>query len=147
MVRRTWSRDPFQPWREEVERFFSSHLPGVHFQSDRRSGENDPAVNLWETEGELQAEVELPGVKQDDLDILVVGGELTIKGQRGPAPNSSQAFHRRERTSGSFQRTIRLPVDVDSSKVEATLSDGILQVKLPKAEAAKPRKIPVQAAR
>jgi HSP20 family protein len=104
-------------------------------------------VNLWETEGELQAEVELPGVKQDDLDILVVGGELTIKGQRGPAPNSSQAFHRRERTSGSFQRTIRLPVDVDSSKVEATLSDGILQVKLPKAEAAKPRKIPVQAAR
>lgn len=143
MVRRNWSRDPFQPWREEVERFFSSHFPGF-VGGDSNRGENDPAVNLWETEGELMAEVELPGVKQDDLEILVVGGELTIKGQRGSAANGAQAFHRRERTAGAFQRTIRLPFDVDSAKVQATLRDGVLQITLPKAEAAKPRKIPVQ---
>lgn len=144
MVRRHWSRDPFQPWREEVERFFSSHWPNV-FQGDGGRGENDPAVNLWETEGELMAEAELPGVRQEDLEILVVGGELTIKGQRGQAANGSRAYHRRERTTGPFQRTIRLPIDVDSSKVEATLREGVLQIRLPKAEAAKPRKIPVHA--
>ncbi len=141
MVRRFRSRDPFQPWREEVERFFSSHFPAAG-EASRSQGE--PAINLWESNGELFAEAELPGVKQEDLEVLVAGGELTIKGQRHAPVNGSQAFHRRERTAGDFQRTIRLPVDVDSSKVEATLRDGVLNISLPTAEAARPRKIPVQ---
>jgi len=141
MVRHNRSRDPFQPWREEVERFFSTHFPAAG-QAVR--GQEQPAVNLWETNGELYAEAELPGVKQEDLEVLVAGGELTIKGQRPMPANGSQAFHRRERTAGAFQRTIRLPVDVDASKVEATLHDGVLSITLPTAEAARPRKIPVQ---
>jgi HSP20 family protein len=92
------------------------------------------------------AELELPGVTQENLEILVVGGELTVKGQRGSAAKGSEAFHRRERSTGTFERTFRLPKDVDSSKVEATLRDGVLTIKLPKAEAAKPRKIAVQTA-
>ncbi|MBL9125058.1 MAG: Hsp20/alpha crystallin family protein [Planctomycetaceae bacterium] len=142
MVRRSWTRDPFQPWREEVERFFSTHFPAA---GEMVRGPGDPAINLWEDQGELYAEAELPGVKQDDLEVLVVGGELTIKGQRPAPANGAQAFHRRERNGGPFQRTVRLPVDVDASKVEATLRDGVLTIKLPTAEAAKPRKIPVQA--
>lgn len=142
MVRRNWSRDPFQPWREEVERFFSSHFPGA---AEAVRGQGEPAINLWESNGELFAEAELPGVKQEDLEVLVAGGELTIKGQRPSPTNGAQAFHRRERTAGAFQRTVRLPVDVDATKVEATLRDGVLTISLPTAEAARPRKIPVQA--
>jgi HSP20 family protein len=142
MVRRYRSRDPFQPWREEVERFFSSHFPQA---GEASRGQGEPAINLWEANGELFAEAEMPGVKQEELEVLVAGGELTIKGQRPAPANGSQAFHRRERSAGAFQRTIRLPVDVDSTKVEATLRDGVLTITLPTAEAARPRKIPVQA--
>lgn len=142
MVRRTWSRDPFQPWREEVERFIASHFPAV---AEVAGGGGDPAINLWESRGELFAEAELPGVKQEDLEVLVVGGELTIKGQRPSPSNGAQPFHRRERPAGAFQRTVRLPIDVDASKVQATLRDGVLTISLPMAEAAKPRKIAVQA--
>lgn len=146
MVRRTWSRDPFQPWREEVERFFSQHLPNFPGREALRTA-GDPAVNLWETDAALMAEMELPGVKQDDLELLVVGGELTVSGKRAAPDNGSQRFHRRERLAGDFKRTIRLPIDVDAGKVEATLRDGVLVIVLPKAEAAKPRKIQVQASK
>jgi HSP20 family protein len=100
-------------------------------------------VNVWQSENEVFAEAEIPGVKAEDLDISVVGSELTIKGTRQPAVEQEPAFHRRERGAGSFARVIRLPVDVDPEKVQASLRDGVLTLTLPKAEAAKPRRITV----
>ena len=102
-----------------------------------------PAVNVWQQDDEVFVEAEAPGLKSEDLEISVIGNALTLKGRRPDAPPEKAVFHRRERGVGEFQRVLRLPVEVDGDKVQARLTDGVLLVTLPKAEAAKPRRIPV----
>ncbi len=104
-----------------------------------------PAVNVWENEEVLFAEAEVPGLKLEDLEILVTGNELTIKGERGDEKQEGVTYHRRERGTGTFAGVVRLPVDVDVNKVEARLENGVLTVMLPKAAGALPRKIAVKA--
>ena len=87
---------------------------------------------------------EIPGVTQEDLEILVVGNELTIKGRRGTAEEEDASYHRRERGTGEFSRTVTLPVDIKAEAVDATLKDGVLTLSLPKADEARPRKITVK---
>jgi HSP20 family protein len=105
-----------------------------------------PALNVWEEGDHLFAEAELPGMKMEELDVSVMGRQLTIKGQRAAGPNVNFTYHRRERGVGDFARTITLPVEIDSAAVEATLKDGVLTIKLPKAPEARPRKIDVRTA-
>jgi HSP20 family protein len=102
-----------------------------------------PAVNIWDQGEELMVEMELPGVKSEQIDLSVMGDKLTIKVDRPDVAQEETTFHRRERATGSFTRTITLPCAVNAEKVEADLSQGVLMLKLPKAEAAKPRKINV----
>jgi HSP20 family protein len=102
-----------------------------------------PALNIWEDGDTLVAEAEVPGLTMEDVEVYVVGNELTITGKRSTQTENPE-FHRRERNTGEFTRTLTLPVEIDAQKVEATLRNGILTVKLPKAEAAKPRKIAVK---
>lgn len=103
-----------------------------------------PSLNVWEEGDVVYAEAEVPGVKAEDLDLSVVGRELTVKGNRAAPAPSDAAYHRRERGFGEFSRTVKLPVDVDGEKVEASLVDGVLKIALPKAASAKPRKINVK---
>ncbi|NLG42150.1 MAG: Hsp20/alpha crystallin family protein [Phycisphaerae bacterium] len=100
-----------------------------------------PLVNICDVGEELHVEAELPGVKKEDLEIFALGNELTIKGRWRPAAGDGQTRHRQERPSGEFSRVITLPVEVNEDKVAAELKDGVLSVRLPKVEAAKPRKI------
>ena len=87
----------------------------------------------------------LPGFKMDDVEVLVTDDQLTLRGSRNaPAPEEGRAL-RRERAVGSFERTIGLPVSIDTERVEAKLTNGVLSITLPKAEAARPRKISVRA--
>ncbi len=102
-----------------------------------------PALNIWDEGDALLAEAELPGLKSEDLEILAQGNTLTLKGTRRSADADNSVYHRRERETGEFSRAISLPVDIDAEHVEATLRDGILTLRLPKAEAAKPRKVTV----
>lgn len=104
-----------------------------------------PAVNLWEDGDSLYLEAELPGVGQDDIDISAIGNELTLRGRRSPRQGDNVAYHRQERGAGEFSRAVTLPAEVDADKIEASLKDGVLTLKLPKAEAAKARKIKVKA--
>ena len=104
-----------------------------------------PAVNVWEDEASYHAEVELPGLKLEDLEILVVGPQLTIKGERRVDLPEGATSHRTERVQGAVSRVVRLPNEVDADQVEANLTDGVLSITLPKAEAARPRKIKVVA--
>ncbi len=103
-----------------------------------------PAVNVWEDGDNLYAEAEVPGMSMNDLEILVVGDELTIKGRRNAPAEEKVAYHRQERGCGEFARVLTLPVPVNADRVEATLKDGVLTVTLPKAEEAKPRKINIR---
>jgi HSP20 family protein len=102
-----------------------------------------PALNVWETPEAVFAEAEVPGLKAEDLDVSVVGTDLTIRGKRGEALREGAAFHRQERGAGEFNRVLRLPIEVNADRVEASLKDGVLLIKMPKAESAKPKKIKV----
>ena len=103
-----------------------------------------PALNIWEDEHAFHVEAEVPGMKLEDVEVTLFEGELSIRGERKNLPVEGAAYHRRERGAGSFGRTVRLPVALDAEKVQASMQDGILTITLPKAEAAKPRKISVQ---
>jgi HSP20 family protein len=105
-----------------------------------------PPVNLLEDADRYLLSAELPGVNPEDLDISVKGKQVSLQGERKSAqPPEGVRFHRRERNQAGFSRLIGLPTEVDPDKVEACLENGVLQVVLPKAEAVKPRKIPVSA--
>jgi HSP20 family protein len=103
-----------------------------------------PALNVWDAGEALCVEAEVPGVAQDDLEIFAQGNECPNTAHRGPAEAPDRTFHRQERGAGEFSRVVTLPVEVDSDQVQATLKDGVLSLRLPKAESAKPRKIAVK---
>jgi HSP20 family protein len=104
-----------------------------------------PALNAWEDDASYFVEAELPGMELADLEIVVTGDQLTIKGERKAPAIEQGAWHRRERAFGAFARTLELPAAVDADRVEAKLSSGVLLVQLPKSEKARPRKIEVKA--
>ena len=130
--------------REEMNRLFTGMAPDGAWPW--QSGCGQPAVNVWETDDAVVAELEVPGVKSDQIDIAVVENELTLKIQRPETPADEVTFHRRERPSGPMTRVLRLPVPVDADRVSAELREGVLTVTLPKAESVKPRKINVKTA-
>lgn len=107
-------------------------------------GRSFPALNVWDAGEELFAEAEVPGLKIDDLEILIRGQELTIQGERKVVDREGVTYHRRERGAGSFRSRVELPVEIDVDKVEATLEDGVLTLVMPKASSALPRKIEVK---
>lgn len=105
-----------------------------------------PPMNIWADEENAMITAELPGVKTDDLDISVGGDTLTLTGSRPTEGGDDElTFHRRERWSGNFSRTIQLPFRINADAVDATFSNGILQVTLPRAEADKPHRISISA--
>lgn len=137
---------PLNQLRDEMDRLMEDFFgPASRLHRTQTTNRGFPAMNLWESGDSLVAEAEVPGMKSEDLDISVVGNELTIRGHRQPCGEEGAAYHRRERGLGEFSRSVRLPIDVDGSKVSAELRDGVLRITLPKAEAAKPRKIEVKA--
>ena len=147
----TW--DPFREMlelRRELDRTFDSFVTGRQPGSPRiaflpgRGARQYPLVNTYEDQDNVYVEALAPGVKTDSLDLQYQGTTLTISGEK-PAPevSSEESFHRSERAAGKFVRSIELGVPVDDAKVEASYKNGLLTVKLPKAESAKPRKIVV----
>lgn len=138
---------PMGQLREEVDRLFADFFGNGAGNAGRlATGGGFPALNVWERGEELYVEAEVPGLKVDDVDISVVGGELIIKGKRMDLEEQDAVYHRRERGVGEFHRSVRLPLEVDVETIQAKLTDGVLLITLPKAEAARPRKIQVKTA-
>jgi len=103
-----------------------------------------PAINLTEDENHYYMRAELPGIKSEDLDIQATGNNVTVSGERRiEAEESSARYHRREREAGKFSRVFAMPRNIDAGRVEARLINGILTVKVPKAESARPRRIQI----
>ena len=104
-----------------------------------------PAINIWTNEDGQLISAEMPGVNPDNIDIDVTGDAISISGERKPDDVVRDAtYHRRERSYGSFSRTIQLPYMVDTKNVEANFKNGILIISLPRAEADKPKKITIK---
>ena len=135
------ARNPLHQFRNEMDRLFNGFLG--------QAGETflpallrcQPAVNLWEQDDAMMVELEIPGVVKDQIDVSVVGKELSLRINRPDAESPGVVYHRRERPVGNFSRVLPLPSEVDANRVTAELRDGVLTITLPRAESAKPRKI------
>jgi len=107
------------------------------------AGGNYPRTNLYDHGEKFELIAEVPGLARDDLDVKIQGNYLEISGTREVNAPEGYRVHRSERGSASFTRSLTLPADVDSGKVDATLDNGVLVLIMPKSEAAKPRQIAI----
>lgn len=104
-----------------------------------------PLVNFSEDEGHVYVEALVPGVDPKDVDLSVLRNTVTISGERKPfVEKEGQIVHRSELGSGTFSRTLELPVEIDPEKITARCRDGIMMITLAKAEHAKPKKIDIK---
>ena len=107
-----------------------------------------PVIEVFEKHDKYVVKAELPGIKEDDVDVSVVGDALTIKGKREVESEvKEEDYYCCERSYGSFFRSIALPSNVDTKKIEASFEDGVLEVSLPKTAEVKPKKVAVAAKR
>jgi HSP20 family protein len=135
-------RTPFGQLRREMRDWMAGLLPE---NDDAWFGAPVPSLDLSETPEAVQVRMDVPGVKAADLDVQVNGNLLTISGKREEEKEEkNRTYHRVERSSGSFSRTVTLPCAVDEGKIDAQYKDGILTVALPKTPEAKSRKIEVK---
>jgi len=104
-----------------------------------------PPMNVWGDEEKLVVTAEVPGVSLSTLDVAIVHNTLTIKAARDLEELAEgELYHRQERPSGQYVRTVELPYAINQDKVKATYGAGILRLELPRAEADKPKKISVK---
>src|SRR3972149_6728649 len=138
--------NPFRQLRREMDRLPTGFFPTTFDEFLPGFVRGQPAVNIWDQGEELMVEMEVPGVKSNQIDISVTGAELTVKVERPDLTQEDVIYHRRERPTGIFTRVLQLPCAVDAQRVQADLHEGVLNLSLPKAETAKPRKINVATA-
>jgi HSP20 family protein len=146
LLRRVWPSRPlfenpfseFDQLRREMMRAFDSVVgndvsPGVF-----------PPTNVTQDDDNYYVRAELPGIKAADLSVTALRNRVSIAGKRVISKEGEKvSYHRKERAEGEFSRTVTLPGEVASDKVEARYADGVLQLTLPKAEETKPRQITV----
>lgn len=141
----------FSPWSSDPWRMLDSlragpEAPGPQtaLTARRVRGAPYPAVNVYASAEGYVLVAELPGVDANALDVTTEGHHVTMRGERRIAYEGDVDIHRQERRQGRFRRTFELPEDADVSKVEALYRNGILMLRIPKAESSLPRSIEIQ---
>jgi len=147
MAMKAWvpAARPFAELQREMNRVFDSVF-GRHFRpvGRLRSGYVYPPTNVRETDDAYTVACEVPGLEMADLEVYVTGDQLTVSGTRtNTIPEEGVTLHRHERDAGQFSRAVTLPGPLDSARTEATLADGVLTVRIPKTEEAKPKRVEV----
>jgi len=142
--------DPIQEFahlQERINRVFSDSY-GRNDEGLLTSGSWVPPVDIFQNgDHEVVLKAELPDVKQEDIDVTVDNGTLTIRGEKKLSSEvKEENYHRIERRYGTFSRSFSLPRTVDSAKVGAEYKNGVLTVRLPLREEAKPRQVKVDVA-
>ena len=142
--------DPFRDLavlQDRMNRLFNDAYQPRQSDDLMSRGTWSPAVDIYETDGALVLKAELPDMRREDIDVSVENNTLTIRGERKLDHEIKQeSFHRVERAYGSFVRSFSLPHTVDATKIGAEYKNGVLTVKLPVREEAKPRQIQIEAA-
>ncbi|MFW6102255.1 MAG: Hsp20/alpha crystallin family protein [Chloroflexota bacterium] len=143
-----WGITPWRPFREleEWERRFDDLFGRPLWRLPVEEKGWMPALDVFEKEDKFVVKAELPGMKEDDIDVSVVGDTLSIKGEKKTETEvKEEDYYRCERSHGTFYRSIPLPSNVDADKIEGSFEDGVLEVTLPKSAKVKPKKIAVSA--
>lgn len=122
------------PWR-------TAFLPGI-------SARRYPMINLYEDRDHYTVEALAPGIDPSHIDLSITGNILTLSGEKSNVQGDikPESYHRSERAAGRFVRTVELPSEVNAEQVEAEYHNGILSVRIPKSEKAKPKAIQVKVA-
>jgi HSP20 family protein len=127
-------------------RNLQEHLDSLLSVEDGASCPSFPFLRVWVSEHSALVEVEVAGVEPSEVELSVMNEALTLKGERGGEKLAEgETFHRQERGTGQFAKTIQLPFKIDAEKVEANFNNGLLSITLPRAEEDKPKKITVTA--
>src|SRR5579872_4185999 len=134
--------------QNEMNRLFNTFFeaPGGQATGPATARRWIPAMDLVETEDDFVLRADLPGVNEDDVNIELEDNVLTISGQRkAEHEERKEGYYRVERASGTFSRSLTLPEGVDPEKVSAKFDRGVLEVRIPKPEQRKPRKVTISA--
>lgn len=134
---------PLEAFRREMDQLFSRFLGG---EEDSWSF-GAPSLDLSETDSEVEVRMETPGLKPEEIDIRLDRDLLTVRGEHAEEKkeeDEGRRYHRIERRSGRFSRTVRLPAAVQENQIDAELKDGLLTIRMPKAEESKAHRVPVK---
>ena len=140
--------DPFRDLnmlQDRMNRLFEDAGRGIRRNEEPASTTIwSPAVDIYETDGEIVVQAELPGMDRKDIALHLENNVLTIRGDRQFKKETKEDnYHRIERSYGGFSRSFSIPTTVDEEKIRADYKDGVLKVALPKKEQAKPKQIQI----
>ena len=132
--------------QDEINRTFDNFF-GTTQREEWTESRWAPAIDISENKDDLMVNVEVPGMKKEDIKVTLQDGILTVKGERKQdKEEKDKSFHRVERSYGSFCRSFTLPTTVQGDKIKANYKDGILMIALPKVEEVKPKEISIDVA-
>ena len=131
----------FRQFDDEMNRYFSN----AHAEAANQPHDWTPAVDIREEQNRYVVEADIAGVARENIDISLEDSVLTVKGERAiESGENAENYRRRERTYGSFVRQFTLPDTVNTEAISATVTDGVLEIRIPKQEKPEPRKITVE---
>ncbi len=144
-ARRMLQWDPFQTMREMLNMEPLPQLLPELLRGPERMVGYVPAFDVWETKDAIMFKADVPGLREQDIDINVTSNRLTISGKReAEQVSESDTYYCSERSSGVFTRTFTLPEGINADQIRADLKEGILTVTVPKTAGAQPKRINVQ---
>ena len=139
--------DPFRDMnvlQDRMNRLFEDAGRGWRGSEPSATTAWSPAVDIFETEGEIVVKAELPGMERKDITLNLEKNVLTLKGERRfDKETKEENYHRVERAYGGFSRSFSIPATVDEEKIKADYKDGVLKIILPKKEQLKPKQIQI----
>jgi HSP20 family protein len=153
--------NPFGSLQREIDRLFDEFTRGVPMFATQAMANIVPSVDVTETDKEIEITAELPGLERKDVEISLEDDVLTIrgekqseseksdqngKGEKGDKNDKNKNYHLSERSYGVFYRMLQLPSGIDPSTVQATMSNGVLRITIPKPAKSQPKKIEVKEA-
>lgn len=155
-VRHEAGRDPFLAFRQNMDRLMDDFFRGFDMWPfsrresgpfEWRTGAFSPSVDVRDEDNRVTIEAELPGMTEKDVEVSLSADSITIRGEKKKETEEEEKnYYRVERSYGSFERTVPLPVDIEPDKVEAKFKNGVLSITLPKTKEAlaQTRKIPIK---
>jgi len=147
----SWEIAPWRPFRElermrrEMDRVWDSFFGERPITKTGEVGEWLPSLDVTETKNDIVVRTEIPGMDPKDIDISLSSNVLTIKGEKKQEKEEKEEnYHLVERSYGKFVRSVQLPGEVKSDKINASYKDGVLNIRLPKSEEAKKKEVKIK---
>ncbi len=136
--------DTLHTWRPFLANDFDNFVERFFSDTARTDGFSSPSIDLYDDGEDLVVKAEIPGANEKDIDVSLEDGILSIKGERKlEHEDKKDNYYKIERSYGAFSRSLRLPTEVKTDEAKASYKNGILEIRIPKEEKAKPKKVKI----